>query len=91
MNKIGEPIKDKKGSKIIEDDIPLITSKFKDHLTNKSIFKSHDHLGFKISKNQIKNDIFIPEYYNPEIEHELKKLKKTKKIISDQKIAKFGL
>ena len=79
MNKIGEPEKDKKGNIIIEDDIPLITSRFKDHLTNKSISKSHDHIGFKISKNHIKNDIFIPEYYNPEIGYELKKLEKTKK------------
>ena len=90
MNKIGEPLTDKKGDKIIDDDIPLITSKFKDHLSNKSLSNSHDHLGFNINKNQIKNDIFIPEYYNPEIGNELKKLKNSKKfdLISIEELLK---
>ena len=90
MNKIGEPLIDKKGDKIIDDDIPLITSKFKDHLSNKNLSNSHDHLGFNINKNQIKNDIFIPEYYNPEIGNELKKLKNSKKfdLISIEELLK---
>ena len=79
MDKFGEPLLDKKNNKIIHDDIPSITTRFKEHLKEKTHSNFHDHLGFNINKSLLKNDIFIPEYYNPEIEIELKKLKKTKK------------
>ena len=79
MDKLGEPIRDKKGKKIIDDDIPLITKRFKDNNKNKLVSSSHNHLGFNVEKIKLKEDIFIPEYYNPEIEIELKDLNKTKK------------
>ena len=79
MDKLGEPIQDKKGKKIIDDDIPLITKRFKDHNKNELVSSSHNHLGFNVEKIKLKEDIFIPEYYNPEIEIELKNLNKTKK------------
>ena len=73
MDKFGEPLLDKKNNKIIHDDIPSITTRFKEHLKEKTHSNFHDHLGFNINKSLLKNDIFIPEYYNPEIEIELKK------------------
>ncbi len=79
MDKLGEPIRDKKGKKIIDDDIPLITKRFKDNNKNELVSSSHNHLGFNVEKIKLKEDIFIPEYYNPEIEIELKNLNKTKK------------
>ena len=79
MDKLGEPIRDKKGKKIIDDDIPLITKRFKDNNKNELVSSSHNHLGFNVEKIKLKEDIFIPEYYNPEIEIELKDLNKTKK------------
>ena len=79
MNKLGEPIENNKGEKIIDDDIPSITQRFLNHNKNKLVSSSHDHLGFNIEKKQLKEDVFIPEYYNPEIEIELRNLRKTKK------------
>ena len=79
MDKLGEPIRDKKGKKIIDDDIPLITKRFKNNNKNELVSSSHNHLGFNVEKIKLKEDIFIPEYYNPEIEIELKDLNKTKK------------
>ena len=68
-----------KRKKIIDDDIPLITKRFKDNNKNELVSSSHNHLGFNVEKIKLKEDIFIPEYYNPEIEIELKDLNKTKK------------
>lgn len=74
-----EFVLDKKGNKIVKDDLPTIALKFKEHLKDKKNNNFRSHLGFNINKNSLKDDIFIPEYYNPEIALELRNLKKTNK------------
>lgn len=73
----GAFIYDQKGQKIIDDDLPAITANFNRHLCGK--FDGQDHLGFSIEYQTLNDNIFIPEYYNPEIRSELEKLKKSGK------------
>ncbi len=74
MNEDGDYILDKDGKPIIDDDFPIITERYKEFRNNKSILKNYSHLGFSFPFNNVKNYIVIPEYYNPDIERELKKL-----------------
>ena len=43
--------------------------------------KKRDHLGFLLPSSQIANRIFVPKYYDPEIEGELEALKKSHKLL----------
>ncbi len=74
MNDDGDYILDKDGKPIIDDDFPIITERYKEFRNNKSILKNYSHLGFSFPFKDVKNYIVIPEYYNPDIERELKKL-----------------
>jgi len=57
------------GNKVIDDDAPEIARRYGDpnsYLT--------DHLGFWVEHSEIDDHIFIPEYYNPELVLELRKM-----------------
>ncbi len=58
---------DKRGREIYEDEIALISKYILEgkHLSEKS------HLGFSIKKSEIKNNILLPKYYNPDIDKTL--------------------
>lgn len=68
----GNFLYDKNVQKIINDDLPVIAKNFKNP-------KTENHLGFNINTESLNNHIFIPEYYNPEINEELDSLKKNRK------------
>lgn len=77
MENSGILIYDQNGQKIIDDDLPAITSNFIGHL--KGNFDDRNHLGFSIDYQALNDHIFIPEYYNPEIKSELERLKRSGK------------
>ena len=72
----GESILDDYGSPIIDDDIPAITSKFKNYLAGKK--QQNDELGFVLSSETITDHIYIPEYYNPKVISDVQSLKASK-------------
>lgn len=79
-NKNGKPIykiDEVSQSKVLDDDLPVITKRF--NAFNKGERIINDHLGFCISYEDLKDHIFIPEYYNPEIQKELDSLERTGK------------
>lgn len=76
-NKNGSFIFDKNWEKILDDDTPIIGNNFKKFIDNESFIESH--LGFTIQVKDIKNNIFIPENYNPEIKKQLEILKNNEK------------
>ncbi len=77
INKDGSVIEDKNGNKTIDDDLPLVSRSY-NRIVNEKM-KSLDRLGFLVDSKEIKNHIYIPEYYNPEIILELKRLENSKK------------
>jgi type I restriction enzyme M protein len=73
----GQPVLAADGNLQIDDEIPEITRRFQS-LIKKGEFEQ-SHLGFTISQASITNKIFIPEYYNPEVISEIRKLYDSKK------------
>ncbi len=73
INKDGSFILDENKNKIIDDDIPIISKNYKLFKENK--LKKQSHLGFYIKFSEIKNNIYIPDYYDPDIMFELENLK----------------
>jgi len=77
INKDGSFILDKNYQKILDDDTPEIAENFKKFLNNESFTESH--LGFTVLTSEIKDNIFIPENYNPELKLKLINLEKSGK------------
>jgi type I restriction enzyme M protein len=77
MDEDGNYILDQKGKPMVDDDFPIIIERYKEFKSNGSILKDYSHLGFSFPFKDVKNYILIPEYYNPDIEKELKVLEST--------------
>lgn len=64
--------------KIIDDDLPEVINNFS--LFTKGELKKLSHLWFELKKDEIKSNVFIPNYYDPEVRNELELLWKNKKV-----------
>jgi len=62
------------GKPVLMDEVPLVPKRYREVVRNA---KKRDHLGFLLPSSQIANRIFVPKYYDPEIEAELAALDKT--------------
>lgn len=71
---------DSRGIEIPYDDIPLIIERYKKFKSGEDL--KYDHLGFIIDSVDIKNSIYLPIYYNPEIQEKLSELKNTHDLVS---------
>lgn len=76
MDAKGNYILDEKGNKIIDDDLPLVSSKYKEF---KNCTLKPSQYGFAVKLSEIKNYIFVPHYYNPETQQKLNKMKESGK------------
>ena len=72
MNAQGSAILDTAGLPVLNDDLGEVTQRIK--LIRKNSKFPVDHFGYQISREHINENIYIPEYYNPEIDVELKKM-----------------
>jgi type I restriction enzyme M protein len=90
MDKQGNYIVDSEGNKIIDDDLPIIASKYKE-FKNGNLQPSR--FGFTVRLSEIRNHIFIPSYYNPETAQKLKQLEETGKykLVSIGELVKRGI
>jgi type I restriction enzyme M protein len=77
MNGNGTFLVDKNGNKILDDETPDIAKSFKKYLNGK--LDKESHLGFIIPREEITENIYIPESYKPEIKEKLNSIKKSKK------------
>ncbi|HIE56467.1 MAG TPA: restriction endonuclease subunit M, partial [Chromatiaceae bacterium] len=66
---------DSRGLPIPHDDLPRILGKYLSYKKNGSL--TYDHWGFVINESEIKDNIYLPKYYNPEIPKKLQGLKRT--------------
>ncbi|MCP4349661.1 MAG: N-6 DNA methylase [Desulfobacterales bacterium] len=69
MKNDGSFVTDKKGNKILDDNTPEIADNFRKYLNKK--LDRESKTGFTVSAEDIKDNIFIPESYNPEIKQDL--------------------
>ncbi len=77
LNKDGSFLIDKNGNKILDDDTPDIAKNFTKFLNGK--LEEESHLGFVVSTEEIRDNIYIPEHYSPEIKEMLNELNKSGK------------
>ncbi len=68
------------GERVLLDDIPTIRRRYQDTLAGR--VTTSDHLGFVLSSDQLKNRVLVPKYYNPEIDAELVRLRRTHDLIA---------
>jgi len=78
---------DSRGLKIPYDDLPKIIEMYR----KKEQLKSYNHLGFNVELNEIKDLIFVPKYYNPEVEKPLNELKNTHYLPTIQELTDKGI
>jgi type I restriction enzyme M protein len=73
----GSILFDAMGKRILDDDLPVIARNFKTHLNGG--LKAYSRLGFEVEPTDTESNIFIPEYYNPDVVLKLKALKSSGK------------
>jgi type I restriction enzyme M protein len=73
----GTILKHQNGAPILNDDFPEIINRFQIFHRVKNL--DHSRLGFSFPSSSIRNNILIPEYYDPEIEKLLSQLEFTGK------------
>jgi type I restriction enzyme M protein len=66
------------GKMALLDEVPLVPLRYRKMKRNG---KEKDRLGFSLSASQIRNRIFVPKYYDPEIEADLDLLKDTHDLV----------
>jgi type I restriction enzyme M protein len=74
----GISILDKSGNPIPNDDLPIISARIK-NILRRGDSTQIDKLGYTIKRESLHENIYIPEFYNPEILLELKQLENSGK------------
>ena len=80
---------DSRGLAIPYDDIPAIQQRFEAFRAGEQL--EYNHLGFVIKQSQVIDSIYLPIYYNPEIQDSLNQLEAEYNLISVADLAKEGL
>ena len=78
--------KDSRGNEIDYDDVPLIADSYEKVALQNSVAKKFDRHGFLKNFSDIKNNILIPKYYDPDIQTELEALKTTHNLVTVQEL-----
>lgn len=78
---------DSRGNKIPYDDVPKIVPNFIRFQENPNNL-SYNRLGFVKKLSEIKFNVFLPKYYNPQIIDELESLKRTHNLTSIKQLVK---
>lgn len=79
--------KDSAGKRVLLDDIPKIGEKYR-AIVKAGTPVAEDHLGFRLKVSQIKNRIFVPKYYDPELAKHLDSLANTHDLVSIGELVK---
>ena len=75
LNNDGSFVLDENNNKIIDDEIPFVASQYNNF--KKGTLRETSHLGFSLNFSEVKNWIFIPDYYDPELKEEIITLSKS--------------
>jgi type I restriction enzyme M protein len=78
---------DSRGNPIPYDDTPKITQNFREFEENANDLP-YSRLGFVRNLSEIRSNIFVPKYYDPEIDLELKHLRSTHCLVSIGQLVK---
>lgn len=67
------------GKLTLLDEVPIVPERYRDIIAGA---KKRDHLGFLLPSSKIRNRIYVPKYYDPEIEAELDAMTKTHELMT---------
>lgn len=81
--------KDKDGKRVLLDDIPLVQQRYLD-VTVHGKKCPRDRFGFFMPFLSIRNGIFIPKYYDPKLDADLRNLKNTHELVSIGSLSNGG-
>lgn len=76
MDPSGRYILDHAGNRVVDDDLPAISSNYKTWIRGGRI-EQKSHLGFTIRQSEVSDHILIPGYYNPETGQVLKEMERS--------------
>ncbi len=76
------------GIETVLDEVPFVQSRYA--LARQATDFQGDHLGYNLPLKDIKHNIFVPKYYDPEIDQVLEKLQETHEIVSFSELVAFG-
>jgi type I restriction enzyme M protein len=81
--------KDESGKRVLLDDVPIVQQRYIDvKVAGKKC--PRDRFGFFRNLSAIRNAIFIPKYYDPQLEADLRDLKATHELVSIGSLCKGG-
>lgn len=80
---------DSRGLEIPFDDVPLIQERYKKFKNGEEL--DYDHLGFVVEQKDIKDSIYLPIYYNPEIKAQLMSLQDNYQLVTVGKLVEDGV
>lgn len=60
------------GKPVLLDEVPEVADRFMEWLKSPATFQP-DHRGFILPRDELRNNILVPRYYNPEIEQEMRR------------------
>jgi type I restriction enzyme M protein len=66
------------GEVTLLDEVPLVPERFREVTKGSS---KRNHLGFSLPASRVENRIYVPKYYDPEIESELEALRETHNVL----------
>jgi type I restriction enzyme M protein len=72
-NSAGDFILDACGNRVSDDETPCIARNFRQHLTGE--LKSESRLGFTVAASEIRDHVYIPENYAPEVKWEIGRIR----------------
>jgi len=78
---------DSRGNPIPYDDLPKVASNFRAFKENHD-YLPYSRLGFMRRLSEIKSNIFMPQYYDPEVGAELERLKATHELVIIEQLVK---
>jgi len=81
--------KDKDGKLVLLDDIPLVQARYADLMAKKKGLP-RDRYGFFMSLSDAQSGIFVPKYYDPELERDIAKLRDTHELVRLADLCKGG-
>lgn len=71
--------RDAHGYSVLLDDIPIVSRRYREIASQVDI--RTDHLGFRIALSDVKGNILVPKYYDPELRDYLQKLEGTHELV----------
>ena len=81
--------KDKLGDEVLMDEVPEVAGRYRTLKDNPKKAKP-GRLGYLLPDSQVRNNIFIPKYYDPEITDQLQRLSATHDLVRLDDLVKKG-